>query len=292
MSTLELQPPSHPLAIRPESITTEELTLSVHNRPEPWHPLDYTVSYNRATIFTVFGHPFSIGQRRTFYDRSGLPLFDLRCRWYSSSVLDLKLPGAEESLLTAKLRVAVSEPRVTVSFCNAVAATSLDSSSSDTRKDKSKSSDSTHANTKPNPGPPPQQITIEVHAQDLDNMAQVVVVENRTIAAIQRITDPGQLTEGQMPPFRLRPKWEVRVAQGVDVSLVCLFFYLWLWVFLVLGGLMMVDCGRGGDSGAECGEYCVSWSGDGCLMDFFQVRPGLSCLGVLKVYRWTMRCIL
>ncbi|KAH8430574.1 uncharacterized protein LDX57_008238 [Aspergillus melleus] len=191
--------PSHLIAIRPENIAAEELTLSIHNRPEPWHPLDYTVSYNGSTIFTVFGHPFTIGQRRTFYDRSGLPLFDLRCRWYTSSILDLKLPGGENSLLTAKLRVAVREPKATITFQNAVAG------------DRSRGSTDL---------PMTQQVTMEVHAQDLDNMVQVVVVENRNVASIHRITDPEQLTEGQMPPFRLRPKWEVRVAQGVDISLI------------------------------------------------------------------------
>ncbi|KAI9037141.1 putative MFS multidrug transporter [Aspergillus affinis] len=198
-----LTPPSRLIAIRPENIAAEDFTLSVHNRPEPWHPLDYTVSYNGSTIFTVFGHPFTIGQRRTFYDRSGLPLFDLRCRWYTSSILDLKLPGGENNLLAAKLRVAVREPKATITFQNAVAG---DLSSSSSRRSSKL--------------PMTDQVTMEVHAQDLDNMVQVVVVENRNVASIHRITDPEQLTEGQMPPFRLRPKWDVRIAQGVDISLI------------------------------------------------------------------------
>lgn len=215
-STPTLKPPSHYLAIRPESIAAEDLTLSVHNRPEPWHPLDYTVSYNGATVFTVFGHPFTIGQRRTFYDRSGLPLFDLRCRWHTSSILDLKLPGAEKSLLTARLRVAVREPKATITFTNAVAANAdavSPSGSTSERKDKKKE---TREREQEGGG----QITMEVHAQDLYNMVQVVTVANHTVATITRITDPQQLTEGQMPPFRLRPKWEVKVARGVDISLV------------------------------------------------------------------------
>ncbi|PLB43268.1 hypothetical protein P170DRAFT_441721 [Aspergillus steynii IBT 23096] len=217
--TPSLKPPVHLIAIRPESIAAEEISLCVHNRPEPWHPLDYNVYYNRVPVFTVFGHPFSIGQRRTFYDSSGLPLFDLRCRWYSSSILDLKLPGAEKSLLTARLRVAVSEPRVTVTFQNAVAAPSPQDQGQDDGKGKSKGS--TEQNSAIS-----RQVTMEVHAQDLDNMVQVVVVENRNVASIRRVTDPEQLTEGQMPPFRLRPKWEVRVAQGVDISLVSGLLYL------------------------------------------------------------------
>jgi hypothetical protein len=61
---------------------------------------------------------------------------------------------------------------------------------------------------------------LEVHAQDLYNILQVVVVQNRNVAYIHRITDRSVLAEGQRPPFRFRPKWTVRVAEGVDLSLV------------------------------------------------------------------------
>ncbi|KAA8647718.1 hypothetical protein EYZ11_000239 [Aspergillus tanneri] len=190
------RPPPRPIAIRTENIAAEEITLFIHNRPEPWHPLDYTVEYNGVTVFTVLGHPFSIGQRRTFYDRSGLPLFDLRSRWYSSSILDLKLPGGENNLLTARLRVAVRAPRAVITFRNALASAG------------------------PSERFPGNHVTMEVRAQDLYNMIHVVVVEDRHVAYIHRVTDPEQLTEGQMSPFRLRPKWEVRIAQGVDLSLI------------------------------------------------------------------------
>jgi hypothetical protein len=192
----EVQRPPYPIAIRPESITRHEVLVTVTNRPEPWHSLDYSIEHAGTELFTVRGQPWKISQARMFHDRSGLPLFELRCQWYDSSSLCLRLPGGDQCILEAKLRVAMNAPRAVVTFRNAV--------------QQPRSSNAAQSG----------EIVLEVHAQDLYNILQVVVVQNRNVAYIHRITDRSVLAEGQRPPFRFRPKWTVRVAEGVDLSLV------------------------------------------------------------------------
>ncbi|RHZ45749.1 uncharacterized protein CDV56_103016 [Aspergillus thermomutatus] len=193
----EVQPPPYPIAIRPESITRLPVIVTVTNRPEPWHPLDYSIEHDGIELFTVRGQPWKMSQARMFHDRSGLPLFKLRCQWYDSSSLCLRLPGGTQCILEAKLRVAMNSPRAVVTFRNAA--------------QQPRSS---------GPSAQSEEVVLEVHAQDLDNILQVVVVQNRNVAYINRITDRSVLAEGQRPPFRFRPKWTVRVAEGVDLSLI------------------------------------------------------------------------
>ncbi|RDW74436.1 uncharacterized protein DSM5745_07098 [Aspergillus mulundensis] len=210
--------PQWPIAIRSETIATEEpeTIITVRNRPEPWHSLDYVVSHHTGEVlFTVHGHPWGLSQRRDFRDASGLPLFELKCRWYDSSVLEVTLPGAtalSKPLLTAKCRVAVQAPRAVLRFCNASRPTDgrperrhLKYSSSHTRTESS------------NVG---AETTMEILALDVDNLTQVAVVEDQRVAFIDRIKDPGVLAQGQKPPFRFRPMWTVRVAKGVDLALI------------------------------------------------------------------------
>jgi hypothetical protein len=200
----EVQPPPYPIAIRPESITRHEVIVTVSNRPEPWHSLDYSIEHDGTELFTVRGQPWKIGQARMFHDHSGLPLFELRCQWYDSSSLCLRLPGGAQCILEAKLRVAMNSPRAVVTFRNAA------------QRPRSSGAGTAAQG---------EEIVLEVHAQDLYNILQVVVVQNRNVAYIHRITDRSVLAEGQRPPFRFRPKWTVRVAEGVDLSLVsCLVF--------------------------------------------------------------------
>ncbi|KAI9374598.1 hypothetical protein BJX61DRAFT_280720 [Aspergillus egyptiacus] len=214
-----LTSPQWPLAIRPESITMAdpETTITVRNRPEPWHPLDYIVTdQNGATLFTVHGHPWGLTQRRVFCDASGLPLFELRSRWYDSLSLVLKLPGAgpsSESLLSAKCRVAVQAPRAVLCFRNAFA------SSSATYTYRYQHMES-HSHTRVPSTGHDNETVMEVLALDVDNLLQVAVVENQRIACFERITDLGVLAQGQKPPFRFRPMWRVRVARGVDLALI------------------------------------------------------------------------
>ncbi|EAU31289.1 predicted protein [Aspergillus terreus NIH2624] len=201
-----LKPPPRPIAIRREYIAAEETTLIVTNRAEPWHSLDYSVELEGTTILTVCGQPWSLGQRKVFHDRSGLPLFELQCPWYDSSIMSLRLPGGTgREILSAKLRVAVQSPSAVVTFENAVGYGERDS------KPKAVSESKAVA---------PDFVKMEVHRLDFENIVQVVVLENCRVAYINRITDRGELTEGQRPPFRFRPKWRVTVARGIDVSLI------------------------------------------------------------------------
>ncbi|GIJ83081.1 hypothetical protein Asppvi_001599 [Aspergillus pseudoviridinutans] len=211
----EVQPPPYPIAIRPESITRHEVIVTVTNRPEPWHSLDYSIDHAGTELFTVRGQPWKISQPRMFHDRSGLPLFELRCHWYDSSSLCLRLPGGEQCILEAKLRVAMNAPRAVVTFQNAAQQPRVIG-----------------------PAAQGEEIVLEVHAQDLYNILQVVVVQNRNVAYIRRITDPSVIAEGQRPPFRFRPKWTVRVAEGVDLSLIAV-------VVVIVGQRAGLDVGDG-----------------------------------------------
>ncbi|KAL4903855.1 hypothetical protein BDW74DRAFT_155495 [Aspergillus multicolor] len=210
--------PQRPIAIRSETIATEEpeTTITVRNRPEPWHSLDYVVSHHTGeVIFTVHGHPWGLSRRRDFRDASGLPLFELKCRWYDSSLLEVKLPGAtalSKPLLSAKCRVAVQAPRAVLRFRNAFRLT-------DARPEIHHPKYSL-PHTRTLSPTADAEITMEILALDVDNLTQVAVVEDQRVAFINRIKDPGVLAQGQKPPFRFRPMWRVRVAKGVDLSLV------------------------------------------------------------------------
>lgn len=210
--------PSWPIAIRLESITTTELEtiITVRNSPEPWHPLNYTIAdQNGATLYTVHGHPWSLAQRRVFHDASGLPLFELRSRWYDSSLVELKLPGAtaaSKCLLSGKCRVAVQAPRAVLRFRNACLHEMVH-----TYQDKHKK---TNSRTSVRPLNVEDETVMEIFALDVDNHVQVAVVGDQRIAFIDRVTDPAVLAQGQKPPFRFRPMWKVRIAKGVDLALV------------------------------------------------------------------------
>ncbi|KAL2868098.1 uncharacterized protein BJX67DRAFT_60821 [Aspergillus lucknowensis] len=211
--------PRRPLAIRPEYITTAEpeTVIIVRNRPEPWHPLDYIISHQNGNIlFTVHGHPWGLAQRRVFRDTTGLPLFELRSRWYDSSMLELKLPGpvaTSETILSAKCRVAVRSPRAVLRFGNACMPM-VPRPSQRQRRGRSFSHSGAPSFSYPN------ETVMEVFALDVDNLAQVAMVDNQRVAVFDRVTDHGVLAQGQKPPFRFRPMWRVRVARGVDLALV------------------------------------------------------------------------
>ncbi|KAL3460839.1 hypothetical protein BJX64DRAFT_262303, partial [Aspergillus heterothallicus] len=211
--------PRWPIAIRHETIATAEpeTVITVRNSPEPWHLLNYTITApNGATLFTVHGHPWGLAQRRVFRDASGFALFELRSRWYDSSILELKPPGAvatNEPLVSAKCRVAVQSPRVVMRFQN-VCAPMGSRPTQRYKRQTSLSRSSTQSSSNQ------EETVMEILALDVDNLVQVAMVDNQTVAVFDRVTDPGILAQGQKPPFRFRPMWTVRVAKGVDLSLI------------------------------------------------------------------------
>ncbi|KAL5336535.1 hypothetical protein BJX70DRAFT_276134 [Aspergillus crustosus] len=238
-----LSRPNHPIALRPESTLTAdpETTITIRNSPLPWHPLNYTIEHERGpTIFRVHGHPWGLVQRREFRYASGIPLFELKSRWFDSSALELKLPGAsaeDEILLQAKCWVSVKSPRAVLRFRNACLPTNNMTISNPARA----ATAPTFANTpqlrqclRPTPTRsrtssssrsifsinPETETVMEIHSLDVDNLVQVATVENQRVAYIDRVTDPGVLAQGQKPPFRFRPMWRVRVATGVDLALI------------------------------------------------------------------------
>ncbi|KAL4991883.1 hypothetical protein BDW68DRAFT_116214 [Aspergillus falconensis] len=210
--------PRRPIALRPETIAEAEpeTIITVRNSPEPWHSLDYVVAHHDgAVLFTVHGHPWTLSRRQVFRDGSGLPLFELQCRWYDSSVLELKLPGAtatSEPLLSAKCRVAVQKPRAVLRFRNACAL--MDARAMQGYRDmETPAQRMGGANVD-------DETVMEILAMDVDNLVQVAFVEDQRVAFIDRVSDPEVLAQGQKPPFRFRPMWRVRVARGVDLALV------------------------------------------------------------------------
>ncbi|KAF9887337.1 hypothetical protein FE257_010332 [Aspergillus nanangensis] len=223
----QLTSPPRPLALRPEYVANSETILTVTNRAEPWHSLDYLVECSGQTAFTVCGQPWSLGQRKVFNDRSGLPLFELRERWYDSSVMVLSLPGGNGSdILSAKLRVAVKSPTAVVMFKNA-AFTTTTTNTTNTKGERGRGRERKRMSGAR--GTEEEEVRVEVFGKDLENLVQVVVVEGCFVAAIERVTDPKELLEGQRPPFRLRPKWRVRVAAGMDLSLIAV-------IVVIVGG--------------------------------------------------------
>ncbi|KAL4962515.1 uncharacterized protein BDV14DRAFT_191480 [Aspergillus stella-maris] len=213
--------PQWPLAIRPETVATvePETIITVRNRPEPWHPLDYTIAHeNGTTLFTVHGHPWSLAQRRVFRDASGFALFELRNRWYDSSTVELKRLGARtdnEPLLSAKCRVAVQAPRAVLQFPNACVPMTARPSVEKGHKHKM-----SLPHSRPRSYSLEADTVMEIYAMDVDNLVQVAVVGDQRVAFIERVTDPGVLAQGQKPPYKFRPMWKVRVARGVDLALV------------------------------------------------------------------------
>lgn len=226
----QLQPatPQLPISIRPNSETIAtaepETIITIRNRPEPWHPLDYTVAHQSgATLFTVQGHPWGLAQRRVFRDASGLPLFELRNKWFDSSVLDLKLPGAgtaSEPLLSAKCRVAIQKPRAVLWFWNACVPRTRDATARPAQRQNHKFQRLLSRSRRKALTGVESETVMEIVALDVDNLAQVAVVQDQRVAFIDRITDPAILAQGQKPPFRFRPMWRARVARGVDLALV------------------------------------------------------------------------
>ncbi|KAL4806247.1 hypothetical protein BDV18DRAFT_160314 [Aspergillus unguis] len=219
-------PPPRPIAIRPDSeliATAEpETIITVRNRAQPWHPLDYIIArQDGSTLFTVQGRPWSLAQKRVFRDASGLPLFELRSKWFASSVLELKLPGAKgtsEPLLSAKCRVAVQAPRAVIRFCNAAMPRS--GTACVQRSGPKGVMKALRAHPRAHSISDEGETVMEIFALDVDNLAQVAVIRDQQVAIIDRITDPSILAQGQKPPFRFRPMWRVRVARGVDLALV------------------------------------------------------------------------
>jgi hypothetical protein len=117
-------------------------------------------------------------------------------------------------ILAAKLRVAVRSPRAVVRFRNAISLPQRprDSSKRKTKYNAEEEDDQCL--------PDYDEVAFEVHDEDPYHLTQVLVFEDRGLARIRRITNPAELAEGQRPPFRYRPRWEVTVAQGVDVALI------------------------------------------------------------------------
>ncbi|KAL2843882.1 hypothetical protein BJY01DRAFT_191520 [Aspergillus pseudoustus] len=211
--------PRWPIAIRPETIATAEpeTVITVRNNPEPWHLLDYTITtQNGTTLFTVHGHPWGLAQRRVFRDASGFALFELRSRWYDSSILELKLPGSvanSATILSAKCRVAVQSPRVVMRFRN----TCRPLESRPTQRYRHQnflSRSSTQSSSYQ------EETVMEILALDVDNLVHVAMVDNQTLAVFNRVTNPEILAQGQKPPFRFRPMWTIRVARSVDLALI------------------------------------------------------------------------
>jgi hypothetical protein len=152
-------------------------------------------------------------------------------------VLELRVPGAgkgasvdDEVLLAAKCRVSVMAPRAVLRFRNACLPRTNDDLNANARQMAMQQQRHSHSHNHRRPrscssGTTPfdheTETVMEIHALDVDNLLQVAVVDGRSVAYIDRVTDPGVLAQGQKPPFRVRPMWRVRVASGVDLALVC-----------------------------------------------------------------------
>ncbi|KAL1981651.1 hypothetical protein VTN96DRAFT_2365 [Rasamsonia emersonii] len=191
---LQLDPPKQPVAIRKEFIARSATTITIKQLDHTWYGLDFTVTKaDGSPLFTVDGKPGTMSQRRQFKDNTGLPLFDLCRKWLSKNAWFLELPGGGGSrLLTGVFKSTLGLPKFDIVLKNAVVPKKADEG---------------------------EDVTIEVRGKDSNYITTHITIDGCKVAQVRRIPVPKE----QLYVYSVkgnRPKWEVDVAEGMDLSLV------------------------------------------------------------------------
>lgn len=205
---LHLDPPKQPVALRKEFIARSATTITIKQLDHTWYGLDFTVTKSDGSpLFTVDGKPRSMSQRRQFKDHTGLPLFDLCRKWLSKNAWFVELPGGGGSshLLTGVFKSTLGLPKFDIVMKNAVV---------------------------PEKAEAGEDVTIEVRGKDGNYLTTHITIDGCKVAQVRRIPSPKE----QLRVYTARgnrPKWEVDVAEGMDLSLVGL---IWreLWEGLLI----------------------------------------------------------
>ncbi|KAI9039892.1 uncharacterized protein KD926_008993 [Aspergillus affinis] len=180
-----------PLSIRPDHVASRPTSLVVKQHTKALKAGDFTVSTRSdhssdlETLFTVDGEVASLSQRRHVRDASGLPLFEIRRKrmgvtWF------VHLPGDSDSeeakpIATIAPRLHALKDKFDVHFKNA----------SGNGED----------------------VVLEVRGQDIWKY-KTHVYYNGSLVMVVKLTD---MVSVYLPIKR--PKWELEVAEGFDLSL-------------------------------------------------------------------------
>ncbi|KAL4920068.1 hypothetical protein BDW62DRAFT_199158 [Aspergillus aurantiobrunneus] len=177
------------------------------NSQDSGKSLEFAVS-DASSIFTVAGRPWRLTQRREFRDHSGLPLFELSCRWYDPETLSVQLPGGgwgEEALLTAKILSSRAHrtPKVCAHLQNAAQRPStLPVYSAGDVERGAVSEDA-------------EDVVLYVYGDPHFHYSNTVEWEGRVVATRRRAMFKEQ-------PHGSRPNWEMKTAKGADLSLMAI----------------------------------------------------------------------
>lgn len=200
-SPVQLEGPQHgPIAVRPEFITTEETTVRVKELDNSVLTRDFVVTkVDGPLLIQASGKTISNNLRREFTDADGLPLFELRQNraQKADKAWSLSLPGAEQGddVLAVAFRMFLVHTKFDVKFRNlAVPSTDHNTVYRD-------------------------RVTLQVRGQDLSNMSAHVSYEGKKIMHICREADADGQRAAYKHAYGYRTEWEVKVAQGVDLSL-------------------------------------------------------------------------
>ncbi|KAK1146854.1 hypothetical protein N8T08_002172 [Aspergillus melleus] len=180
-----------PLSIRPDHVASRPTSLVVKQHTKTWTGGDFTISTRSdnssalETLFSVDGEVASMSQRRHVRDASGLPLFEIRRKrmgvtWF------VHLPGDSDSddakpIATIAPRLHALKDKFDVHFKNA-------------------SGDG-------------EDVMLEVRGQDIWKY-RTHVYYNGSLVMVAKLTD---MVSVYLPIKR--PKWELEVAEGFDLSL-------------------------------------------------------------------------
>jgi hypothetical protein len=185
-----------PIALRTEYIASSPTTIRVKQHSNSWSAGDFTVSTVPSdcsspaqTLFTIDGDFASVSQRRRVQDATGLPLFELARKrlgvtWF------VHLPGSKEKdepqpIATIVPQFHMLKDKFDVHFSNAAAAAGG------------------------------EEIVLTVRGQDIWKSRTNVYYGDALVMAA-KLTD---MVSVYIPGKR--PEWEIEVAEGMDLSLVC-----------------------------------------------------------------------
>ena len=176
-----------PLAIRAEYIAPQTTKINI-KLGFSWSSGDFTAEKaDGSTILSSQGIVWSWSARKEVKDASGLPLFNLRCSWFSlAKAWRLELPGDGHIIMVVRPRWSLGRLKLECTFTNAA------------------------------PGGEGQEVKLEVQGQDFQHLETHINYEGNTVAVVRRFfSNRSVVTKGMFKPLV-----EVEVAEGFDTALV------------------------------------------------------------------------